>query len=190
MGFLGTIGKALGGAVGGLLKGGPVGAITGAIGGIVAANKPGTAVVQRPVISSPISTPNIAPAFIGGKQGPNLPSSFPGAVPEPGFKGGLQRLLPGGQSGFTGAPPGYHINRAYMRHLVAEANGRQTQNPFNEPRARNVVVKNRSMNPLNPRALKRANSRQKAAVRMMRGALKGSGYVISRSAFRLKKGKR
>jgi len=129
--------------------------------------------------------------FIAGKQGPNVMpgQGFP-VVPEPGFKGGLQRFLPGGESGYTGAPPGYHVNKAYMRHLIAAQNGRDTQNPFNEQRAVNVVVKNRKMNPLNPRALSRANSRQVAAVRMMRRTLRGSGYTISRRSFGAKKTRR
>lgn len=164
MSFIGAIGRAAFGAAKGFVTGGPGGALKGAV----------TSLRPRPAIAPRMLLPP------GGKQGPNLPAGFPGAVPEPGFKGGLQRFLPGGQSGFTGAPPGFHVNKTYLRHLRAQALGRETQNPFNEQRAVNVIVRNRSMNPLNPRALRSALRRTRSAVSLMRRALAGSGYTISR----------
>lgn len=74
-GFLGSIGKAIGGAVKGFVTGGPLGAITGA----------GAALIKRPSV-----TP-----IVGG-------SSVPGGmvVPVPGLVGLGQRILPGGATGF------------------------------------------------------------------------------------------
>lgn len=188
MSFLGTVGR----LAGGFITGGPIGLARAGVGELKRLAKPrsssgGAGTPWRPQIAAraPLDIMRqVGTSLVAtGKQGPNLPASFPGAVPEPGFKGGLQRLLPGGQSGFTGAPPGYHINKAYLRHLQAAAAGKQTENPFNEPRAVNVVVRNRKMNPLNPRALRRANARQVAAVRLMRRTLRGTGYSISRGGF-------
>lgn len=170
----------------GFLRAGPLGAAAGFVG------KQGSRPAPPRFEPRGTSLTTFAPLGNGdgdefGPQGPDLPSTFPGTVPEPGFRGGLQRFLPGGQTGYTGAPPGYHINKAYMNYLRARQQGRAYENPFKEPRAVNVIVKNRSMNPLNPRALMRANSRQVAAVRLMRRTLRGTGYSISRSRFGAKK---
>lgn len=76
-GFLGSIGKAIGGAVKGFVTGGPLGAITGA----------GAALVKRP---------NVTPLPPGGLMIPSGGS----IVPTPGLVGFGQRLLPGGATGY------------------------------------------------------------------------------------------
>jgi len=74
-GFLGSIGKAIGGAVKGFVTGGPLGAISGA----------GAALVRRP---------NVVPIAPG--------LAVPGGrvIPTPGLVGFGQRLLPGGATGY------------------------------------------------------------------------------------------
>lgn len=191
MGFLGSLGKLAGGVVGGFLTGGPLGAVAGGAAAVSSVIKSGSSSggTPYPTGTSIIkAAPTVLAASGGGGgflssglQGPNLPKSFPGSVPEPGVLGTIQRFLPGGQSGYTGAPPGYHVNKAYVRHLRAQAMGRKSTDPFKAPRAVNTVVKNRHMNPLNPRALRAALRRQGAAVSLMRRALKGSGYTVKRS---------
>lgn len=176
MSFLGTLGKGLVGAVGGFLTGGPAGAVRGTI----AATRPRPAGAQFPMIAPPgplIQRPGVE---LYARQLPDVPRGFPGAVPQPGFRGGLERFLPGGQSGYQGAPPGYHINKRYLAYVRAEQFGKDVQDPTREVQVKNVIVKNRRMNPLNPDALRRANSRQIGAVRLMRRVLRGSGYTIGR----------
>lgn len=80
-GFLGSIGKAIGGAVKGFVTGGPLGAISGAA----------SAIIKRPNV-----TPIAAPLF-GGTP---IPTGGGMIVPTPGLVGVGQRLLPGGASGF------------------------------------------------------------------------------------------
>lgn len=65
-------------------------------------------------------------------------------------------------------PPGYHYNKALRRYEVADAQGRNVQDPRDRPRVVNEVVRNRSMNPLNPRALTRGFARIKGAQRWAR----------------------
>jgi hypothetical protein len=79
-GFLGSIGKALGGAVRGLVTGGPIGAITGAA----------SALIKRPSVT-PI--PATGMALVGGGGQPMI-------APVPGVVGFAQRVIPGGASGF------------------------------------------------------------------------------------------
>lgn len=169
------------GAVGGFLKGGPIGAIKGGV----------TGALGKPSIAAQAQLPPPPLALIGsGRQGPDLPARFPGAVPEPGFRGAVQRFLPFGQTGFTGAPPGYHVNKAYLRFLRAQGMGKAVQDPFSETRAKNVVVRNRKLNPLNHRALKRATARIRGVKRVMGRALAGTGFKITRSGLGGRKGRK
>lgn len=194
MSFIGRIGRAIGGGVKGFVRGGVLGAVSGAARGAFG----GGGARTLPALPPPSNLPSVfslgavAPAFAPrGRQGPNVPVGTRGAVPEPGPRGAIQRFLPGGQSGYAAAPPGYHVNKAYLRFLRAQEQGRPGQDPFSASRAVNLIVRNRKLNPLNPRALRRANARQVGAVRLMRRVLRGSGYSISRSGFgRKKKGRR
>lgn len=194
MSFLGTIGRALGGAVKGFVTGGPIGAVTGAVKGAV--SRPASPGVPPQQSKGPVFTPNIAPSFGGSNlpmlpfSGPDVPKGTPGSVPQIGFKGALERFLPFGESGYQGAPPGYHINKAYLTYLRGTQMGKTLVDPTKASRVTNAVVRNRKMNPLNPRALRRANARQVAAVRLMRRTLRGTGYQITRHSFGRKKGKR
>lgn len=200
-GVFGAIGGAIKKVVGGAAKlvshaPGPVGAVGKAVD--IAINPPAPppsvnlpSVLPPMSIMPPMTNGSRSPFIpVVGKQGPDVPRSMPGAVPEPGFLGGLQRFLPFGQSGYTAAPPGYHVNKAYLRYLKAQAMGKAASNPFNAPRAVNTVVKNRRVNPLNPRALRRSVSRQRGAVSLMRGVLAGTGWTISRRGLGGKKKRR
>lgn len=70
--------------------------------------------------------------------------------------------------GGDGIPQGYHFNKALKRYEVASSQGRNVQDPRNENRVVNEIVRNRSANPLNPRALKRAFRRLKSAQKWAR----------------------
>lgn len=76
-GFLGSIGKAIGGAVKGFISGGPLGAIRGA----------GAAVLRRPNVTP---LPPSGMSLVGGGS----------IVPAPGLVGFGQRVLPGGATGY------------------------------------------------------------------------------------------
>lgn len=102
-------------------------------------------------------------------------------LPTPGLGGALARFLPGGSSGMTQVPGGYHINKAYMRYLRAQAMGGNVQDPTQQPRVTNLVVKNRKMNPLNPKAFRRGSRRVGAGVNILRAAIAGTGYTVKRS---------
>lgn len=137
MSMLSVIGKGLRGAAGGLLAGGPGGAIAGFAGGILGR----TGGTTMPV-----------PSFGGGGPGfhlPNLPGVptvyGPGGIPLPGFGGG------GGKA--TSCPRGYHLNK----HPLAPSK-RHGAVP-----AHSMCVRNRSMNPMNYRALTRSLRRVKRA---------------------------
>lgn len=163
-GIFGTIGKAIGGAVSGFVKGGPLGAIGGAAGAVLG-KKTGTAVVPAPPGAIiPFMPPPIA-----------VPKGTPGAVPKPGVGGAVQRLLPGGASGYTagigGVPgmSGYHLNKTGY-FTMAEG--------YIAPRTK--WVKNRSSNPGNARALRRAIRREQSFIALARRALKGTGISVSR----------
>lgn len=128
----GFFGSLLGG-IGGFLTGGPVGAISGAVAGWKGKPKP-------------------APAT--GLMAP--PQSMPGvpAIPTPGISGAVQRILPGGQSGYQSAAPmrGYRLNKSgyFLKSGEYVAPGTK-------------YVKIRRRNPLNPRAASRAISRLESA---------------------------
>lgn len=181
------------GAAKGFARGGPAGAVVGAVGALTG-KPPAAPPTQMMTTRPPMITPpmvvgsTFAPTLPSGKQGVDVPKGM--GVPEPGAAGAIQRFLPFGQSGYGAAPPGYHINKAYLRFLRAQAAGRHVENPFNEPRAVNLVVRNRRTNPLNPRALKRSVARQRGAVGLMRSVLAGTGYTIQRKGLGKKRGPR
>jgi len=68
-----------------------------------------------------------------------------------------------------GAPAGYHLNKSY-----SYARGMP---------AGSFYVKNRRMNPANPRALRRGIRREKAFIQLARHVLKGTGISVSRKSF-------
>lgn len=162
--IFGTLKGMVKGAVGGFFKGGPVGAISGAAkGAIVRAGK------TVPPAPPPLMLPAIAPRMMDI----DVPKALPGAVKQPGLGGAIERFLPFGQTGYVpgsqlgmGPPAGWHWNKAfsYAKGLPAGS----------------FLVRNRSMNPLNPRALRRTVRRQRGAVGLMRAVLSGSGYTIKR----------
>ena len=100
--------------------------------------------------------------------GPARPGVGTAVTRVPGFKGALQRLLPGGATGFEtvaagGAgmlpPRGFHLNKTgYFLTSAAEFG------TFVEPFSR--FVRNRRRNPGNMRAADRAISRIESAKRM------------------------
>lgn len=116
-----------------------------------------------------------------------------GLPPSPRGQGGLvlpggtmispQRILPGGapfiskQGGACGVS-GMHLNKARVYARSAAEKG-------------SYCVKNRHLNPANPRALRRAIRRERGFVVLARRVLKGSGLTISRKGMgRGRKGKR
>lgn len=101
----------------------------------------------------------------------------------------IGRLMPGGNGTGHLVPAGYHYNKALRRYEIAEAQGREVQDPRDEPRVKNELVRNRSMNPLNPRALARANRRVMSFAGISRGMLRQLGFTVS-STRKAKGGKR
>lgn len=164
-GLFGFIGKAVGTVaktVGGLVPG-PAGAVARAVGGALAPSRP-----SAPSIALPAMPP---PSF------PSVPAGTPGASPVPGLSGMVQRALPGGASGYQGgaggAPPGYHWNKShsYAKNLPPGS----------------FLVRNRTTNSANPRALRRAIRRQSGFLALARRVLRGSGYSIKRSGLGVKR---
>lgn len=196
-GFLKGLAGGAVGAVKGFVTGGAVGALRGALTGSGVVKPPASTPTIRPLglptgglgTTPPmmIAPPNITSMASGltsgflPSGGIDVPATTPGAVPTPGtWHGTLSRLLPGGESGFSGAPAGYHINKAYLKYLRASQMGHHATDPFSAPRAKNAVVRNRKMNPLNPRALRKATARIHGMKRMLGRALRGSGFKIAR----------
>lgn len=113
-----------------------------------------------------------AGSLLGSRPPQAVPTSFArtGAYPQlriaqpPQGIGGrirtaAQALVPGGVEPGAGCPPGYHLDK-------------QTQSK---------CVKNRRMNPANPRALRRAIRREAAFISLAKRTLKGSGYTFKRT---------
>jgi len=151
-------------AVGSVLPG-PVGAIAKVAGSAIAGKG------QKPIAQTIKASP--APIAAPVPQ-----------IPTPGPIGAIQRFVPGGATGMMPAQlyRGYHYNKAYMRYLRAQQEGRFHQDPMEEPRVKNQVVKNRRMNPANPRALRRAIRREQAFVALAKRTLKGTGVTVRRTA--------
>lgn len=97
-----------------------------------------------------LGVPLVSPVRTQGIVGPQQPTGFfptmPGQVPVPGVRGKLERAVPGGRSGFMTCPRGYHPDKATGTRCV----------------------RNRSMNPTNPKALRRAMRREESFIRMAR----------------------
>lgn len=98
-------------------------------------------------------------------------------VPVPGFRGGVQRLLPGGETGFecppgAACPKGMRLNKSAYFLRGGE---------FVAPGTR--CVKIRRINPGNGRAVRRAISRENAFVRLA----VGTGLVRVPKAARVRK---
>lgn len=164
--FLGGVARKVGGAVLGAVKSTPIGAAAGAVlGGITGAAMP------RP----PAGITLTQAAASAPRLTPSAPSA-PGAVPVPTMMGAVQRALPGGATGYGQCPPGYHLNKAYARYLRAVEQGRNVK----PPTIVNMCVKHRSMNPLNPKAIRRAVRREQSMTKVMRRVLKGTGITIGR----------
>lgn len=132
-GFLGKVAKAA--------VGGAVGFATGGIGGAIQ----GAGFGARPQIQG-IPTATLPGVGLVGPPGSN------GSItqPRPGVIGAAQRFFPGGATGFETAacPKGFHANKAdyFLKDGTFIPKGTR-------------CVKNRSRNPLNPRALRRAVAR-------------------------------
>jgi len=138
------------GAASGFLTGGPLGAVIGGIAGYQgggAPASPGTAVAIR--------APQLPAVGAGG--GYNVSIGGPGGIQ----LGGNLNFGLGGQAVAPGAagacPRGYHLNKhalgATKKHGAVPA--------------RSMCVRNRSMNPLNPKALRKALSREKRARKLI-----------------------
>jgi hypothetical protein len=86
---------------------------------------------------------------------------LPMGIPQPGIGGAVQRLLPGGATGYgAGCPQGFHPNRSnYWTSQGYVAKGTR-------------CVRNRRRNPLNPRALDRSMGRIASAGK----AIKALGF--------------
>lgn len=103
----------------------------------------------------------------------------PQGLPAPRTGGGLTlpggvgihptKILPGGAPFVTqqggAVPPGYHLDK----------------------RTRSYAVRNRSMNPANPRALRRAVRREQGFVALAKRVLRGTGITIGRRSFASKR---
>ena len=140
MSFLST----LGGALTGFVTGGPIGAIVGGAAGAGLIGKHGG--------GAPVGA--IPKKFVGG------PSSYP-VVPTPGVGGAIQRILPGGKTGYQvqagangagGPPKGMRLNKSgyFLKDGTYIAPGTK-------------YVKIRRRNSMNPRALSRAMARVEGA---------------------------
>lgn len=140
MSLLGTLGG---------IAGGITGFLGGGVGGAIAGYQGGTKLFGGG--GSP--TPPVP--FAGGGGGGPLPGLF-------GPGGSITRFLDpqGNIQGSSGGqcPRGYHLNK----HALA-ASKRHGATP-----ARTICVRNRSMNPMNGRALSRALKREKRARKIVR----------------------
>lgn len=161
-GLLGFLGKVAKGAVSGFVKGGPLGAVGGAVS--AAKGKQDTTAIAKMSLPPP-------PVLMAG---PDVPRGTPGAVPQPGVRGAIERVLPGGQSGYisgaqlgAGAPSGWHWNKSYSYAKGLPAGS--------------FLVRNRSMNPGNAKALRRSIRRQSSFVALARRVLRGTGLAVKRS---------
>lgn len=141
---------------------GPLGAAAKVVSGITAPK--GTSIVPMNGGGTPLRIPQLP----FGPQLP-VPAGTPGAQPVPGVGGTIQRILPGGASGYMAgmAPSGYHMNKSYSYAKGLPAGS--------------FPVRNRSMNPGNAKALRRAIRREAAFVGLAKRVLKGSGYTFKRT---------
>ena len=176
--FKGVVGQVVGAVTN------PIGTLVGDVKKVLSPNKlvaSSAPAIAPPAANLPVPTKpsagsasyNAPLVSMAGMGGIDVSRGTPGAIPTPGFGGAVSRFLPGGMSGYEMAPRGYHVNKALMEWYKRGGQGKM-------PHVVNAIVRNRSMNPLNPRALRRANARQHGAVRLMRSVLHGSGWTIKR----------
>lgn len=112
------------------------------------------AVIKRTPIGAAVG---IAGGVLGGLVAkPTMQIPIPGT----GIRIKPSAAFPGGEPLFqrSSCPPGYHLDKRYGA----------------------TCVRNRSMNPANPRALRRAIRRQKGFISLAKRALKGTGVTIGR----------
>jgi hypothetical protein len=158
-----SVGRVATGIVGGL--GIPVvSGVARTAGGILFGPAPGT--TTYPTLPPAPMPPGVM-AMPGGIQLYQGAVPMQGQVPypTPGFVGGLQRIIPGGATGYQAPPPqaggmtmgGYHLNKTGYFLKSGE---------WIPPLSR--WVKNRRRNPGNMRALSRSLGRIKSAKRMTR----------------------
>ena len=144
MSLLSTLGGIAGG-IGGFLTGGPAGAITGyKLGSGLGGSHPSTP-------AAPSGFGPFVPAQGGGLSMP-FPVNGPGGIPLPGYNPAPTNATGGS------CPRGYHLNK----HALA-ASKHHGALP-----ARSICVRNRHLNPMNPRALSRALRREKRARKIVR----------------------
>lgn len=135
------------GAVEGFITGGPAGAVVGAVAGYAAGG--GSPSAPRP---TPMPAPGFGPFTIGGgatigPTGVNVGYGANWGSP------GTSVTAPAGGT----CPPGFHLNK----HALAP-----TKRHGAVP-ARSMCVRNRHLNPLNPRALTHALKREKRARKLI-----------------------
>lgn len=117
-------------------------------------------------------------SFAGGQlPAPTRPGQGIG-LPGP-YRVSPTRILPGGQPFITkegGAcgQAGMHLNKSRVYARAGAEKG-------------TYCVKNRSMNPANPRALRRAVRREQAFVSLAKRVLRGTGITIGRRSFASKR---
>lgn len=160
-GLFGAIGGFVKGAIGGLASGSPLGVLGGAISGAVAGgrSKPrGRAARPGGVLVSPVM-PGVGRRRNIQQQQRNLPVLRKG-----GLRGSLERLVPGGATGFevapqdlgpNGAPRGMRLNKSdyFLRDGTFVPAGTRW-------------VKSRRRNPANARATSRAIARVGSAKKL------------------------
>jgi hypothetical protein len=107
-GMIGGIGRVLTGAAGGLITGGPLGAITGGIRGIM-------------------GKPAVAPGFPGVGAGVGGGFRFEDEPPpppkKPGIRGVMERLVPGGASGYYARRRMNVTNPRALRRAIRRVSG-------------------------------------------------------------------
>ena len=131
-------------AVKGFLSGGVTGALTGAI--PKSLTRSGGGGGPPPSIPSPFGGGMNPGVSIGGPYGINIGFGQFGSGAQPSPQGGI------------GCPRGYHLNK----HALA-ASRRHGALP-----ARSICVRNRHINPMNPRAISRSLRRIKRASKIVR----------------------
>lgn len=157
-GFLGSLGRAVFGTVGGAIKGfvtgGPIKAITGAVGGAVSATR------------ANVASATLAAGGSGSAYTPALRAQH-AAVLASAARGGTAPLVGGGQGTPIGrAMAGVTGGGSSTARMLALSSGGAG------------FRKRRSMNPYNPRALRRANRRMSS---FLKHARKFLGFYHSKS---------